>query len=47
MMRSGAKGYVTKDSPSAEMIEAIIAVSEGGTYICKEIHEKAEDRKIM
>lgn len=47
MMQSGAKGYVTKNSPSAEMLEAIVIVHKGGTYICKEIHEKTQGRKIV
>jgi two-component system, NarL family, invasion response regulator UvrY len=37
MLRSGARGYVTKNSPSAEMIAAIDAVMEGNTYLCKEV----------
>jgi len=40
LMQLGAKGYVTKNSPSTEMIEAIIIVSEGGTYICKDVENK-------
>lgn len=37
MLRSGAKGYVTKNSPSAEMIAAIDAVLAGNTYLCEEV----------
>lgn len=40
MMHLGAKGYVTKNSSSNEMIEAIVTVHGGGTYICKEVREK-------
>lgn len=43
MMQLGAKGYVTKNSPSSEMIEAIVIVNKGGTYICKEVREKMAD----
>src|ERR1051325_1646035 len=32
MIQSGARGYVTKSSPSEEMILAIITVFNGGTY---------------
>lgn len=36
-IRSGAKGYLTKNSPRHEMIEAINEVNKGNTYICQEI----------
>lgn len=37
MLRSGADGYVTKNSPGSEMIAAIDEVLAGNTYLCKEI----------
>ena len=37
MLRSGAHGYVTKNSPSSEMIRAIDEVLAGNTYLCKEV----------
>jgi two-component system invasion response regulator UvrY len=37
MLRSGANGYVTKNSPSEEMVTAIDEVLAGKTYICEEI----------
>jgi two-component system invasion response regulator UvrY len=37
MLRSGANGYVTKNSSSAEMIQAIDLVIAGETYLCEEI----------
>ena len=37
MLRSGANGYVTKNSSSTEMIAAIDAVIAGHTYLCEEI----------
>jgi DNA-binding NarL/FixJ family response regulator len=40
MLQLGAKGYVTKNSSSEEMLEAIFAVYKGEVYICKEIKEK-------
>ncbi len=40
MLHLGAKGYVTKNSPKAEMIEAILQVQNGHTFLCKEIKEK-------
>jgi DNA-binding NarL/FixJ family response regulator len=37
MLRSGANGYVTKNSPGSEMIAAIYEVLEGKIYLCEEI----------
>jgi two-component system invasion response regulator UvrY len=37
MMQNGAFGYITKNSSRDEMTEALIQVSEGNKYICKEI----------
>lgn len=37
MIKCGASGYVTKNSPKQELIQAILKVSEGGTYICDEV----------
>jgi DNA-binding NarL/FixJ family response regulator len=37
MFKSGAVGYVTKNSSRQELISAIIKVSEGKTYICEEV----------
>jgi two-component system invasion response regulator UvrY len=37
MLRNGANGYVTKNSPSTEMVMAIDEVLAGKTYICEEI----------
>jgi len=37
MLRSGANGYVTKNSSSTEMIKAIDEVLAGKTYLCEEI----------
>jgi two-component system, NarL family, invasion response regulator UvrY len=40
MLLAGAKGYVTKNSSREEMIQAIIQVQNGETFICKEIQDK-------
>jgi DNA-binding NarL/FixJ family response regulator len=40
MFTAGAKGYVTKNSECDELIEAIIKVHMGKTYVCSEIREK-------
>jgi two-component system invasion response regulator UvrY len=37
MIKLGAKGYLTKNSSSAELIEAIMQVSQGNTYVCSEV----------
>ena len=37
MLRLGAKGYVTKNSPRQEMLEAIAEVSNNQIYICQEV----------
>jgi len=37
IMQLGAKGFVTKNSSSSEMIEAIKTVYDGGNFICSEI----------
>lgn len=40
MLQLGAKGYVTKNSPKDEMVEAIMQVQNGQIYLCKEISER-------
>lgn len=37
MMRMGARGYVTKNSPRQEMIDAVMEVYKGNSYICSEV----------
>lgn len=37
MLKLGAKGYVTKNSPRKEMLDAILEVFKGSTYICSEV----------
>lgn len=37
MLRLGAKGYVTKNSPRQEMLDAIDQVMNGNIYICQEV----------
>jgi len=43
MMLSGAKGYMTKNSSSEEMVKAIIEVNKGNTYLCDEIRDKIHE----
>ncbi len=37
LMREGAKGYVTKSSSRAELMQAMEEVLQGKTYICQEV----------
>lgn len=37
MLRNGANGYVTKNSPSQEMVLAIDEVLAGKIYLCEEV----------
>jgi two-component system, NarL family, invasion response regulator UvrY len=46
LLQIGARGYVTKNSPSEEMIEAIQVVASGNVYICAEMRELLEGAKI-
>jgi two-component system invasion response regulator UvrY len=39
MMQKGAKGYVTKNSSTDEMIESIIAVYSGKNFICRYVKD--------
>ncbi len=43
MMQLGAKGYVTKNSPKEEMVDAIVQVKGGKIYLCKEVREKMKE----
>jgi len=38
--RSGAAGYITKDSPRAELVRAVNKVLEGGKYVSPALAEK-------
>ena len=46
MLRLGAKGYVTKNSPRQEMLEAIAEVSENRVYICQEVKNILSDQLL-
>jgi DNA-binding NarL/FixJ family response regulator len=45
LLRLGAKGYLSKNSSPEEMLEAILAVAKGKTYICKEIKKQMPQDK--
>lgn len=40
IMQLGAKGYMTKNSTKEEMIQSIIEVHNGKTFICKEVQDR-------
>ncbi|HEY4148861.1 MAG TPA: response regulator transcription factor [Chitinophagaceae bacterium] len=46
MLRMGAKGYVSKNSPHLEMIEAITEVSKGNTFVCQEVKNILSDQVL-
>lgn len=46
MLRMGAKGYVTKNSPRQEMLDAIMEVQKGNTYICQEVKNILSDQML-
>ena len=43
MMLLGARGYMTKNCSMTEMVDAIIEVNNGKTYLCQEIREKIHE----
>ena len=43
LLRLGAKGYVTKNSPRTEMLEAINEVSNGNSFICEEVKKSLSE----
>ncbi len=46
MLRLGAKGYVTKNSPRQEMLDAIMEVHQGNAYICQEVKNILSDQML-
>jgi DNA-binding NarL/FixJ family response regulator len=46
LLRLGAKGYVTKNSPRAEMLEAINEVSNGNIFVCQEVKKSLSESTI-
>ena len=46
MLRLGAKGYVTKNSPRQEMLEAIAEVSNNRIFICQEVKNILSDQLL-
>jgi two-component system invasion response regulator UvrY len=46
MLRLGARGYVTKNSPRQEMLDAIAEVNKGNIYICQEVKNILSDQML-
>src|ERR1700754_4911462 len=46
MLRLGAKGYVTKNSPRQEMLDAIGEVTKGNIYVCQEVKNILSDQML-
>jgi DNA-binding NarL/FixJ family response regulator len=46
VMKQGAMGYVTKNSPPAEMFKAILEIYSGRKYICDEIKNNLADTLV-
>lgn len=46
MLKMGAKGYVTKNSPRQEMLDAIMEVHKGNIYICQEVKNILSDQML-
>ena len=46
MLRLGARGYVTKNSPRQEMIDAMLEVNKGNIYVCQEVKNILSDQML-
>jgi len=46
LLRLGAKGYVTKNSPRSEMLEAINEVSNGNIFVCQEVKSALSELSV-
>ena len=46
MLRLGAKGYITKNSPRQEMLDAMMEVNKGNIYICQEVKNILSDQML-
>jgi DNA-binding NarL/FixJ family response regulator len=42
-LRAGASGYIAKDAPAAQLIEAVRAVNSGGRYLSPRVLKKVVD----
>ena len=42
---SGAKGYILKDQPAHEMVDAVRSIHQGGTHFCSSANEILNNKK--
>lgn len=47
MMKLGARGYITKNSPVDELLSAIMEVNSGNKYICEEMKLILSDQALF
>lgn len=47
MLKLGARGYVTKNSPRKEMLDAIVEVYKGSMYICSEVKNILSEQMLV
>jgi DNA-binding NarL/FixJ family response regulator len=47
MLKLGARGYVTKNSPRKEMLDAIVEVYKGSMYICSEVKNILSEQVLI
>lgn len=47
IMKIGAKGYVTKNSPVDELLNAIVEVHNGNKYICEEMKQILSEQALV
>src|ERR1700754_1255703 len=46
LLRLGAKGYITKNSPRTEMLEAINEVTNGKVFVCQEVKKSLSELTV-
>ena len=44
VMKAGVSGYVTKTSPQEEMLQAVMTINEGQTYLCREFRKSCSEQ---
>lgn len=47
IMKIGAKGYITKNSPVDELLNAIVEVHNGNKYICEEMKQILSEQALV
>lgn len=47
IMKMGARGYITKNSPVNELLNAIVEVHKGNKYICEEMKQILSEQALV